>query len=110
MQISKGYEISADLFCVSDASFGFVYENDIDDFEMVSITEGMYYIANSSIYLTRTTGEKVYFQMAQITLNRVLVPRKPFKGILKTKKTPLKLVAIVLVDSETSFKPILWLL
>ncbi len=98
-------EIKALLFSENDADFAFVFDNDIDDFE-ISTQEAMYYGSTGGIR-QNINGQTIDLKMRTVRLYRPLTPKNSMKVTIKSKSNKvLKFAGIMQVLSETQGKPI----
>lgn len=104
------FEIRATMFSVQSVDFAFVCNNSIDDFEVIPFDEHIIYTRSGEAFKDYPNGERKYINAIIKTLQRVLTPTKSFRGVLKSKKSPLNFEGIIHVLSETDVKElrIIW--
>lgn len=104
------FEIKATMFSVQSVDFAFVCNNPIDEFEVIPLDEQIIYTRGREVFKDYPNGERRYINAIIKTLYRVLTPNKSFRGVLKSKKSPLNFEGIIQLLSETDIKEltIIW--
>lgn len=104
------FEIKAIMFSVQSVDFAFVCNNPIDEFEVIPLDEQIIYTRRGEAFKDYPNGERRYINAIIKTLYRVLTPNKSFRGVLKSKKSPLNFEGIIQLLSETDIKEltIIW--
>jgi hypothetical protein len=104
------FEISATMFSEQNVVFAFVCNNPTEDFEVIPFNEQMVYTQIGEAFKDFPNGERKYINAIIKTLYRVLIPNKPFTGVLKSKKSPLNFEGIMQVLSDTKVRELkmLW--
>ena len=98
------------MFSVQSVGFAFVCNNSFDDFEVIPYDEPITYTRSGEAFKNYSNGERKYINAIIRTLYRILTPSKPFKGLMKSRKSPLNFEVIIHVLSETDVKElkIIW--
>ena len=97
-------EIRASLFSENDANFGFIFNNEYNEFD-VKPEDGAYYGSNGEIDGI-TNGVPVKLKMKSVRLLRPLTPTYPMKITISSSTTQLKFVDIMQLLSNTKGKKI----
>lgn len=98
------FEIRATMFSVQSVDFAFVCNNSFDDFEVTPYEEPITHVRSTEVFKDYPNGERKYINAIIRTLYRVLTPSKPFKGLVKSKKSPLNFEGIFHMLSENDVK------
>nr|WP_039693766.1 toll/interleukin-1 receptor domain-containing protein [Streptococcus gallolyticus] len=101
------FEIRATMFSVQDVTFGFICNNEIDDFHTLPKTEVISSSSKVTAFKDLPNGDRQTFNMETMTLHRVLTPSKPLKGIIKSEKQPLNFGAVMHVVTDNDVRPII---
>lgn len=103
------FEIMATMFTVHDVNFGFIHNNDIENFDIIISTDPILYCSTGEFSETLTSGEVKKYNITCRKLYRSLSPKNPFKGTIKTQVQTPELIDVVqiLSDKEINSIPII---
>ncbi len=97
-------EIKATLFSENDANFAYIFDNEIEDFDIVPLSDSMSYNSTGEI-MGQKDGIIKKFHMKTVQLFRPITPTNSMKVSVKGKK-PLRFVGVMKVLSNTKGKHI----
>lgn len=101
------FEIRATMFSVQNVTFGFICDNEFDDFRVLPQTEQVTSFGQVTAFKDLPNGGRQIFNMATITLQRVLTPNRPLKGIIKSEKQLLNFRVVMHIVADNDVRPIL---
>ena len=75
------------MFSVQSVDFAFVCNNSFDDFEVIPYDEPITYTRSGEAFKIILMESVKYINAIIRTLYRILTPGKPFKGLIKSRKS-----------------------